>query len=147
MGPIYSMHGTIKNKYDAEKDDIAKRIASKLVSESLAHGLALAGGAAGLFDTLKNPGVVVPDSPLYWLIDGASILNFPAKGDPNVSAGANGGPKPDRTQALFTYAAERLQALWQWVYTNGATFAGALYAVFNALPLVQVGLGLMTSSC
>ena len=137
MGNIFGMH-SIRHRYDAEKEDIAQRIAARLISASLSNGLALAGGAAGIFSSLKHPQVIVRDSPLYWLVDGASILNYPADGDPDVHAGANGGPKPDRTQVLFAWTAARLQALWRWVYTNGATFAGALYAVFNALPLVQV---------
>jgi len=144
MGNLFSMHG-IKHTYRAEKEDFAQLIAaalaniiSQLVGQSVAGALAIAGGAAGIFRSLKDPHVIVRDSPLYWLVDGASILNYPPEGDPDARGGANGGPKPDRTQVLFVWTAARMQALWQWVYTNGATFAGALYAVFNALPLVQV---------
>ncbi len=147
MGNLFSMHG-IKHTYRAEKEDFAQLIAaalaniiSQLVGQSVAGALAIAGGAAGIFRSLKDPHVIVRDSPLYWLVDGASILNYPPEGDPDTRVGENGGAKLDRTQVLFAWSAARMQALWQWVYTNGATFAGALYAVFNALPLVQVTRG------
>ena len=152
MGNLLSMHG-IKQTYKVEKEDFAQLIAaalaniiSQLVGQSVAGALAIAGGAAGIFRSLKDPHVIVRDSPLYWLVDGASILNYPPEGDPDARVGANGSQKPDRTQVLFAWTAARMQALWRWVYTNGATFAGALYAVFNALPLVQVGCGTVQSS-
>ena len=149
MGAWFSMQRIMhayapQHVYSAEKANFAQLIAatvtkstSELVGQSVSKGLELAGGAAGMFKSLKDPDVIVPDSPLYWLVDGASILNYPPDGNPDENV-TNGRQKPDRTQAMFAWTALRLQALWQWVYTNGATFAGALYAVFNALPLVQV---------
>ena len=131
--------------YNAEKKDLAQLIADAvkntfgaIVKHSLSGALAVVGGVGGILQSLKDPLVIVPKSPLYWLVDGASILNLPAEGDPNDRGEANGSPKLTRTQTLFAWTAARLTELWQWVYSNGATFAGAVYTVFNALPIVQV---------
>jgi hypothetical protein len=100
--------------------------------------ISICGGASELFRILMNPGVITEDSPLWYLVEGASILNYPSSGNPDSGRPANGGHKLSRTEIIFSWSAARLTALWQWVYTNGATFAAALYAVFNDLPVIQV---------
>ena len=132
QAPMRLIHAP-QHVYQAKQNEFARVIAG-----AVASALSLTGGAGELFDTLKNPGVITPDSPLWYLVDGASILNYPSAGDPHADPAANGGHRLTRTERLFSWTAARLQALGQWVYTNGATLAGAVYAVFNSLPIVQV---------
>ena len=112
------------------------QVLERLAAWAVAIPISICGGASELFRVLMNPGVITKDSPLWYLVEGTSILNYPSEGDPDLRA--NGRPKPTRTEVLFEWSAARLSALWEWVYSNGATFAAALYAVFNDLPVVQV---------
>ena len=114
------------------------RMIRQLGGRVVSSAISAIGGAALVFRILSYKGVITPDSPLWYLVDGARILNYPSDGDPSANSAAPGGKKPSRTEAIFAWTAVRLSAVRQWVYTNGATFAGALYAVFNSFPVIQV---------